>query len=38
MAADLWLSRLQLSPRSQRVLTEAALDWRHESGANLIGA
>jgi hypothetical protein len=25
-----WLSRLQLSPRSQRVLTEAALDWRHE--------
>ncbi len=25
-----WLSRLQLSPRSQRVLTEALLDWRHE--------
>lgn len=25
-----WLSRLQLSPRSQRVLTEAALDWQHE--------
>lgn len=27
---DRWLSRLQLSPRAQRVLTEAALDWRHE--------
>ncbi len=25
-----WLDRLQLSPRSQRVLTEAALDWRHD--------
>ena len=25
-----WLSRLQLSTRSQRALTEAALDWRHE--------
>ena len=25
-----WLSRLQLSPRSKRVITEAALDWQHE--------
>ncbi|MBP8299296.1 MAG: hypothetical protein KA020_02940 [Planctomycetes bacterium] len=25
-----WLSRLQFSPRSQRVLTEATLDWQHE--------
>jgi len=29
-ALDRWLNRLQLSPRSQRVLTEAALDWQHE--------
>jgi hypothetical protein len=29
-SATRWLSRLQLSPRSQRVLTEAALDWQHE--------
>lgn len=25
-----WFDRLQLSPRSQRVLTEATLDWQHE--------
>lgn len=28
-----WLDRFQLSPRSQRVLTEALLDWRHEAAA-----
>lgn len=27
---DRWLSRLQLSPRSQRVLFETSLDWQHE--------
>lgn len=25
-----WASRLQISPRSQRVLSEALLDWQHE--------
>lgn len=30
MTPSLWLSRLQLSDSSQRLLTEAAADWQHE--------
>lgn len=33
--AERWLSRLQLSDSSQRLLTEALLDWKHEASASL---